>query len=135
MNWSVEIHDSRVARITPKGKNLVISLGSAYLHCSAGRPGIDPGSGWLQEIDLVISGAVIEALPSELPVDLCDGSFAVGEARWENSIPLPLAVSGAVSFAAETARGELLTVRGIGATAVRHGEPRYLDDFPGADAN
>jgi hypothetical protein len=70
-------------------------------------------------------------LPSELPSDLSEGSFSVGEIRWDDSIPLPLAVPDAVSFAEITSRGELLTVRGTGASAVTRGELRYLEEFPG----
>src|SRR5262245_59103732 len=79
MNSEVEIHDSTLASITPDGHDLVLCLAPAYVHRSAGRPGIDQGSGWLQDIDLVISEAVVESLPSEFPVDLSDGSFSVGE--------------------------------------------------------
>jgi hypothetical protein len=131
MNSGVEIHDSTLAGITPEGRDLVLRLAPAYVHRSAGRPGIDQGSGWLQDIDLVISEAVVESLPSECPVDLSDGSFAVGEVRWDNLVPLPLAVSGTVSLAAVTCRGELLAVRGTGASAVTRGESRYLEEFPG----
>jgi hypothetical protein len=131
MNSEVEIHDSTLASVTPDGHDLVLCLAPAYVHRSAGRPGIDQGSGWLQDIDLVISEAAVESLPSEFPVDLSDGSFSVGEVRWDNSIPLPLTVSGTVSLAAVTCRGEFLAVRGTGATAVTRGELRYLEEFPG----
>jgi hypothetical protein len=131
MNSEVEIHDSTLVGIIPDGRDLVLRLAPAYVHRSAGRPGIDQGSGWLQDIDLVIFEAVVESLPSESPVDLNDGSFSVGETRWENFIPLPLAVSGIVSLAVVTCRGELLVARGAGASAVTRGELRYLEDFPG----
>jgi hypothetical protein len=94
MNSEVEIHDSTLASITPDGRDLVLCLAPAYVHRSAGRPGIDQGSGWLQDIDLVISEAVVESSPSGFPVNLSDGSFSDGEVRWDNSIPLPLAVWG-----------------------------------------
>jgi hypothetical protein len=97
-----------------------------------GRPGIDQGSGWLQDIDLVISEAIVESLPSELPDSLSDGSFSVGEVCWDNAIPLPLAVAGAVVLTAVTIRGELLAVRGTGASAATLGEWRYVEEFPGA---
>ena len=131
MNSEVEIHDSRLVGVTPDGRDLVLRLAPAYVHRSAGRPGIDQGSGWLQDIDLVISEAVVESLPSEFPVDLSDGSFSDGEVRWDNSIPLPLAVCGAVSLTAVTCHGEILAVRGTGASALTRGDARYVEEFPG----
>ena len=133
MNRMVELHDSTLAGITPDGPDLILSLAPAYVHRSAGRPGIDRGSGWLQDIDLVISGAVVESLPTEFPVNLSDGSFSVGEVRFDNAIPLPLAVTGAVSLVAVTFGGELLAVHGTGARAVMRGELGYLEEFPGSD--
>ena len=131
MNSEVEIHDSTLASITPDGRDLVLCLAPAYVHRSAGRPGIDQGSGWLQDIDLVISEAVVESSPSDFPVDLSEGSFTDGEVRWDNSIPLPLAVWGAVSLTVMTCRGEILAVRGTGASVVTRGDARYVEEFPG----
>lgn len=131
MNSEVEIHDSTLTGVTPDGRDLVLRLAPAYVHRSAGRPGIDQGSGWLQDIDLVISEAVVESLPSEFPVALSDGSFSDGEVRWDNSIPLPLAVCGTVSLTAVTGRGEILAVRGTGASARTRGDARYVEELPG----
>ncbi len=131
MNSEVEIHDSTLARITPDGRDLVLCLAPAYVHRSAGRPGIDQGSGWLQDIDLVIFEAVVESSPSDLPAGLSEGSFTDGEIRWDNSIPLPLDVRGSVSLTAVTCRGEILAVRGTGASAATRGEAKYVEEFPG----
>jgi hypothetical protein len=132
MNSIVEIHDSVLASICPRGGDLVLRLASAYVHRSAGRPGIDPGSGWTQVLDLVISEATVESLPADLPAELSDGAFAAGEARWDNAIPLPLGVEGAVSLTALTNQGERLAVRGTGAAVVMCGESRYIEEFPGS---
>ena len=119
-----------LAGISSVGCDLVLRLAPAYVHRSAERPGIDRGTGWLQDIDLVIAEAVVESLPSVFPDSLSDGSFSVGEVRGDNSIPLPLAASGAVALTAVTSRGELLAVRGTGASALARGEARYLEEFP-----
>ncbi|MDG3004808.1 hypothetical protein [Paludisphaera mucosa] len=132
MNTAVELHDSTLAGMTHDGRDLVLRLSPAYVHRSTGRPGVDPGSGWLQDVDLVIFEAMVDTLPSEFPVDLSDGSFSVGEVLWDNSIPLPLAVTGAVTLTAVTCGGEFLTVRGTGASTVMHGESRYFEQFPGS---
>ena len=131
MNSALEIHDSNLAGIELAGHDAVLHLDDAYIHRSEGRPGIDPGSGWLQDIDLVISGAVVESLPSGLPRALTGGALSVAASAWDNLIPLPLAVSCAVSFSVVTTSGETLLVRGSGAEVVPRGEPRYLEPFPG----
>jgi hypothetical protein len=128
MNDAIEFHDSTLAGIAFDGRDLVVSLAPAYVHRSAGRPGVDPGSGWLQDVDLVVTEAIVESSPSEVPVELCDGSLSVGEALWDNLLPLPLAASGATSLVVITGRGERLAVRGAGASIVIRGEPRYLEE-------
>ena len=132
MNREVELHDSTLAGIEAVGRDVVIRLAPAYVHHSEGRPGIDPGSGCHQDIDLVIREAVTESSPSRLPCWLSDGALSIGEATWENAIPLPLAASGAVSFSAVTAEGESLVVRGTSAEALPRGEARYVEPFPAA---
>ncbi|MHC5537270.1 hypothetical protein ACYOEI_03425 [Singulisphaera rosea] len=132
MNFEIEIHDSTLAEIIPEGRDLIFRLAPAYVHASTGRPGIDPGSGWLQDIDLVIVDAEVALLPTALPVELVDGSLSVDEVRRDHSIPLPLIASGMVSFTAETFRGDRLIVNGTGARSLPSGEPRYVENFPGS---
>jgi hypothetical protein len=50
-NAAVEIHDSTLERIEHEGDDIV-AVFSAYVHRSAGRPGIDAGSGWSQALHL-----------------------------------------------------------------------------------
>lgn len=131
MNSVVEIHDSTLAGITPDGRNLVLRLEPGYVHRSEGRPGIDQGSGWLQDIDLIVSEAVAESLPVQLPSVLSDGAFSIGEVRWDNTIPLPLTASGLIRLTVVTDRGELLIIRGTAASIVVRGELRYVEEYPG----
>ena len=133
MNSAVELHDSTLAGIEPFGPDVVVlRFAPAYVHRSEGEPGVDPGSGWIRDIDLVIIGAAVESRPAELPCGLADGALALGETCWDNVIPMPLAFSGAVSLSAITCGGELLVVRGSGVTVVPRGEPRHVERFPGA---
>lgn len=131
MNRGIEIHDSTLVAIEPVGRDVALLLAPAYMHCSEGRPGVDPGSGWLQDTTLFIREAVVESSPSRLPCTLSDGAFSIGESSWENGIPLPLEATGSVSLSAVTEDGDSLAIHGLGAEAVLHGEPRYLEHFPG----
>jgi hypothetical protein len=128
---AVEIHDSRLVGVERVGPDLVLHLAPAYVHRSEGRPGFDPGTGWLVDLDLVILEAVPESLSSEYPVNLADGEFRAGERRWDNLIPLPLDVADAVAFEAITAESEPIAVRGSGARIVVRGEMRYCETYPG----
>ncbi len=127
---SVEVHDSVLAGLSFAGDDVVIRLSPAFVHRSPGRAGVDPGTVWLQTIDLVISEAVVDRSPSGWPVVLWDGSISVDGARWDNVIPLPLALAGAVAFEAVTIPGESLSVRGNRVEVVLQGSPRYLEPFP-----
>ncbi len=131
MNSKIEIHDSRLAGIAWESGNLVIRFAPAYVHRSEGRPGVDAGSGWLLELDLIMIAAVTESLPSNVPVDLADGQFIEGVTCWDNEIPLPLNCVGEVSLRAMTGESEWLIVRGQGALIVARGEPADLEDDPG----
>jgi hypothetical protein len=103
MNSALEIHDSNLAGIELAGRDAVRHVHAAYIHRSEGRPGIDAGSGWAQDIDLTIFEAVVESLPSGFPRALAGGTLSVGQAAWDNLIPLPLAVSGVVSLSMDGA--------------------------------
>ncbi len=118
MREAVEIHDSRLVGVSRVGRDLVLHLAPAYVHRSEGRPGVDPGTGWLVDLDLMVLEVVVESLPSNYPVNLADGDFRAGERRWDNLIPLPLDVAGAVSLDAIAAESEPLVVRGSGARIV-----------------
>ncbi|WP_165066267.1 hypothetical protein [Paludisphaera rhizosphaerae] len=128
----IEIHDSRLAGIAWESGNLVLRFAPAYVHRSEGRPGVDVGTGWLLELDLIIAAAVAESLPVTVPVNLADGQFFEEETCWDNKIPLPLNFLGRVSLRAVTGESEWLIVRGRGASIVARGEPVYLEEYPGA---
>ena len=52
-NAAIELHDSVVAEISRLEGNVEITLRPAYVHQSAGQPGVDDGIGLVQ--DVVIS--------------------------------------------------------------------------------
>lgn len=131
MNACIELHDSRMHGVVAPGGSVVVQFRPAYVHRSEGRPGIDPGTGWVQDFDLVVSEAVLVSTFTELPRDLWDGSLSVGDEVFENEIPLPLDLRGAVRFSAEGSNGERLAIQGARATAEPVGEARYVEEFPG----
>ena len=130
MNAAIELHDSEVAAVvaTPEG-GVVVRLAPAYVHRSAGRPGIDAGSGWLQAVELAFASAVIEGPLPELPCELDGGTLTGVESR--GMVPLPYATDAAVHFEAHTLTGGRISARGRGLTVRAAGEARYVEEFPG----
>jgi hypothetical protein len=129
----IEIHDSTLSGIESVGRETHLLLSPAYVHRSEGRPGVDLGTGWLQEVAVIIREAVVESSPSRLPCWLSDGALSVGDKAWENAIPLPLdGRIGPVSLRAVTEHGEPVVVRGAGIEVVPRGEPRFVEEVPGA---
>ena len=127
---SIELHDSHVAGIALSGDCVIVHLRPAYVHRSEGRPGIDPGSGWVQDLDMVVSEAMLVSRFSKMSRDLDDGSLSVGNEVFENIVPLPIDVRGAVCFSA-VSQSERLIIQGTRATVVSIGDARYVEPFPG----
>jgi hypothetical protein len=130
MNSSLEIHDSTLSGIDYVGADIVVRLAPAYIHRSEGPPGIDRGSGWLQDIDLVVHAGVVECSPSQMPCWLADGSLTIGDTNWNNCVPIPLAASGVVTLSAITENSERLVIRGTGVKSVSRRELRYVEECP-----
>ncbi len=131
MKSEIEIHDSTLAAIDFVGSDIIITFAPAYIHRSEGRPGVDDGTGWSLDVDLIIRDATVESSPSFLPSWLADGTLKVEGVFWDNGVPLPLEASGETLFEAVTVRNEKVVIRGAGVKAVAKGESRYLEEFHG----
>ncbi|WP_169975752.1 hypothetical protein [Tautonia rosea] len=131
MNRLIELHDSTLGGLEWVGSEIVVRLRPAYVHQSEERPGMDPGTGWVQAVDLIIRSATLESLPTRLPTILADGAFSIDGARWENQIPIPLDVRQAsIEFSAVTEASETLLVRGEGLSVLLRGDPRFVEQLP-----
>lgn len=130
-NQAIEIHDSELKSVTVSNGNIVLELSPAYIHMSDGRPGIDPGTGWIQNAVLRVRGDAIAGSMSQLPCDLWDGYLKVNGQISDNLIPIPLDATGDIELHFTSRAGESVQVRGEGITLELLGEPKYVDDFPG----
>ena len=106
-----------------------VSLKPADLHKSAGVPGVDPGTGWVQDIVLVIEGGGIEGQAPEMPCDLSDGDLIVDERTLANVLTLPLDQSGKIMLKLQVMWDGLIGIHGTRIVATLAGEPRYIEDF------
>lgn len=131
MNSALELHDSDVLELRWRGSELRVVFDHAYLHQSAGRPGIDAGSGYLQPGELVFLAARVSELGGACVGTVSDGYVADGPMTHSNVVPLPLAVDGPVEAAFTFTSGAVLTVTGGGVSWVPTGEARYLEAYEG----
>ena len=129
----LEFHDTHLASITFEGRDAVLLLRPGYIHRSEGRPGVDEGSGWLQDLDLIILDATCSGVPDDTffePADIADGTLAIDQVIWENLLPLPFSRCGTSTFTAILATGRRLDIRGSGARVVPRSEPTFLEWCP-----
>jgi hypothetical protein len=127
-NQAIELHDSDLVSISVRGGNVVISLSPAYLHRSIGIPGVDSGSGWLQDATLTLSDVSISAEVA-LPATIAGGSLRTGGGIHHNCIPASGTFEGPIELRLVLATSECLIVRGDRLEIALQGTPSYLEDF------
>jgi hypothetical protein len=128
-NRRIEIHDSKLDAVSIQGGDAVLHFPEVYIHESAGTPGVDAGSGWVQEAVLRISGAAVKRLLSEFPAELLDGYIRIGESLLKNEIPIPLNHIGNVELRLETWNDEVVLITGGSVQLELVGEAKYIEEF------
>ena len=111
-NAAVEFHDSEVQSLVVNVDGATLRL-SAYVHRSAGEPGSDPGSGWVQEATLTIRRAVVSGSLPQLPRVLYDASAIVGKVSCGGLLPAPFVGNGTVEFSMQFDEGSEVQIRGF----------------------
>lgn len=129
MNTEIEIHDSRVSKIAIQGNTVVVHFQWAYLHKSNGRPGVDAGTGWVQEARLTLAEAVVRGDYPTWPCDLMDGELIAGDERYPNHIPVPFETSVSTELHLVCDSIHTITIAGTGAKLELIGVPRYVEEF------
>ena len=133
-NVAVEIHDSTLERIEHDGDDLV-AVFSAYVHRSAGRPGIDAGSGWSQELHLRFRRGLPSGNVEAVPMELLDGDLDVSGERFSNVIPIPLSCTGPVSIELRGWNDTRIIIRGEAVEGAFVGQARYIEEFSRSDGS
>jgi hypothetical protein len=127
-NRAIEIHDSAIDRISTSAGDAVIHFASVYIHQSAGRPGIDAGTGWIKNARLKIVSAAVEGSFSSTPRKLTDGHIKIDGTVFKNEIPIPLRHAGDVGLRLES-WSEVVVIRGGSAEFDLVGEPECIEEF------
>lgn len=128
-NRAIEFHDSTFSGIEREGADFALRFSAAYIHQSEGEPGVDAGSGWVQEVRLHISDASLSGEILGLPCDLWNGSISLDDKRFDNCVPIPLDYRGRVEVNLE--QDGKLTIIGTSLRVELLGQPKYVEEFPG----
>jgi hypothetical protein len=135
MNSKIELHDSEVSQIHEIGQSVVVEFSPAYVHKSHGKPGIDAGTGWVQNARLTLTGATVSGDRPPLPGTLWDGSLLVGGLEHDNVVPVPLQFRGPVELRLVFASGQAILVSAESITLQLIGEASHFEEFNGGDAD
>jgi hypothetical protein len=135
MNSNIELHDSEVSQIHEIGQSVVIEFSPAYVHKSHGKPGVDAGTGWVQNARLTLTGATVSGDRPPLPGALWDGSLLVGGLEHDNVVPIPLAARGSVELRLFFASGQEIVVSAESIELELIGEASYVEEFNGGEAD
>lgn len=127
-NAAVEIHDSTLETVRPSGDDLVVVI-DAYVHRSAGRPGIDRGTGWSQSLELRFLEGKASGSTVTCPVELLAGRLVLSGEVFQNLISIPLDHRGSSRLELESWNDVRIVLEGEGVTATFVGPPEYIEEF------
>ncbi len=132
MNSVIEFHDSKLVSVSRVGSDFVAHFQPAYVHKSEGMPGVEAGSGWIQEIKILIRDVVSTSSSGpELPWDLWGGYVQVGNQRHEGLVPIPFDARGTTELFLEFYEGMGgIRVTGLGCTVEVIGTATYVEEVP-----
>jgi hypothetical protein len=134
MNCALELHDSRVDSISIDQRELTLKFSAAYLHVSEGVPGVDAGSGWVQEGELTFTATGYDTSADIGDGWMIEGSISVG-GETMSVLPVPFKATGFISAQFGFANGCTLKVAATSVCLSLFGEPRYVEEFPGVSAS
>lgn len=130
MKSAVELHDSSVSSACVAAGVLELTLHPAYIHISAGTPGVDPGEGHLGTVTLLFLDANLVGELCKLHGRISDGDLVVhGISR--SVVELPFAEVGRVSLSLILESGTAYFVEASSVQVTLVGPTRYVEQFAG----
>jgi hypothetical protein len=133
MNTCFEFHDSVLAEIKEEAGRCLLRFHPAYIHRSEGRPGIDVGDGFTQDLQIVIGGAKIRKMACVLPTEISGGSITVGDTQMLNCAPVPFLEKKKISLKILPASASgPIEIEGSSIEIRTAGEAVSVESFPGA---
>jgi hypothetical protein len=134
MNTAIEMHDSVCLAVELDGCGRGSVLLDAYVHRTEGKTGRAAGEGGVQRIRVSVEGMTVDGEVRDLPANIYQGSFTIGESTQDNIVPFPATYSESISLSmilSDDAR--VVTVSGTRAALEAEGEFRFVElvDFSG----
>ena len=127
-NAAIEFHDSILERVEYEGET-VVAVFTAYVHRSAGTPGVDAGTGWSQTLQLKFERGRAGGSLDKLPIALLGGYLEATVEQFNNLLPLPFRRVGSVSVELLGWNDQEIDIEGDSVEAVLVGEARYIEDI------
>ena len=135
MNNEIELHDSVISQMHEIERRMIVEFSPAYVHRSKGKPGIDSGSGWVQDVRMSLTGATPSGNCPLLPETLSEGSLRVGGLERHNLLPVTLQTHGLVELRLVFVTGQEVVISAEAITLELTGEARYVEEFSGGNVN
>jgi hypothetical protein len=129
MNSGLELHDSVVMSYS-QGTGIICLVLDANIHQSAGRPGVDSGNGYTQQIVLDFDDGVIQGEVGNLPTDILHGELQVGDLLFRNMFELPFTGLGDAKLTVFLSPDyRKVTISGSAISVKLIDEPMYVEEF------
>ncbi len=124
---TLEFEASVVAAVTETGGAVTIALAPAVIHRSEGIAGVDPGTRWTQQAELVFTEAELDGAPPTLPAAMARGKLRAGVYTYLDMLPVPTVGIGPAAFELKFVDGSRLSVSGETVTLRLLGDAKYVE--------
>lgn len=135
MNSEIELHDSVVSQIQEIDRTVLVEFAPAYVHKSEGRPGLDTGTGWVQNARMRLTDATISGNRPLLPETLSEGNLRVGGLKYDNLLPVTVQALGPVELRLGFATGQEMVISAEAIVLELTGEAQYVEEFRSDDVD
>jgi hypothetical protein len=127
-DW-LEFHDSDLTQVTTTEGQIACVL-DTYIHRWESGPGGWVGTGWMQQVRIVLSGAPAPPALPLLPEEIADGSLLLGEEDANGLVPVPFQASGKVRLWLQLGTADEIALSGTAVRIEAIADARYLEALP-----
>ena len=128
MKDKIELHDAKIKAISWNGTALCFMM-DAYVHRWEKVDGEWKGTGWMQPVQICLSGATLTATP-KTPVLLCGGCLRTRQTTYDNMVTLPLMSTEPVDLRLALATADVIDVHARDVSITPVGLGRYVEQLP-----
>jgi len=128
-NEAIEFHDSVLKQIDREGDEVRLLFRPAYVHRSSGEPGVDPGTGWSVDVDLILFDAMSLSVIPSLPGNVWEGTLRLNESVFRNIVAIPFEASGSIALRIELMSGDVVEATGTRARLGVIGGYTFVESF------